>query len=191
MSPLLTIDTTQTGGPGHSTRPKTSPQGEFTCSKISPAMKLASCHLSWNHSGQPGKSFFSQNTHQSITELDKRRLLIAIYEFEISIAGTIWNSFVGRSLSLILVRRKVTALEWITVHAGWWGEVEPGVKTIDFFNSRDYFLEDKVMTHCSCVQCSWLLLATATDPRSRIKTSHWLGVLAADIETHTGLSAGT
>ena len=94
-------------------------------------MKLASCHLSWNHSGQPGKSFFSQNTHQSITELDKRRLLIAIYEFEISIAGTIWNSFVGRSLSLILVRRKVTALEWITVHAGWWGEVEPGVQTID------------------------------------------------------------
>ena len=131
MSPLLTIDTTQTGGPGHSTNPRTSPQGEFTCSKISPAMKLASCHLSWNHSGQPGKSFFSQNTHQSITELDKRRLLIAIYEFEISIAGTIWNSFVGRSLSLILVRRKVTALEWITVHAGWWGEIEPGVKTMD------------------------------------------------------------
>ena len=56
---------------------------------------------------------------------------IAIYKFEISIAGTIWNSFVGRSLSLILVRRKVTALEWITVHAGWWGEIEPAVRTID------------------------------------------------------------
>ena len=39
MSPLLTIDTTQTGGPGHSTRPRTSPQGEFTCSKISLAFK--------------------------------------------------------------------------------------------------------------------------------------------------------
>ena len=107
------------------------------------------------------------------------------YKFEISIAGTIWNSFVGRSLSLILVRRKVTALEWITVHAGWWGEIEPAVKTIQCNNQppkSDLSEEKKLMltVHAFNVHGCSLRPQLTPDP---IKTSHWLGVLAGDMET--------
>ena len=31
----------------------------------------AFCHLSWNHSGQSGKSLLAQYTHQTVTQLDK------------------------------------------------------------------------------------------------------------------------
>ena len=137
MSPLLTIDTTQTGGPGHSTRPKTSPQGEFTCSKISLAFKTVHHGLLLTVDTFPGTTVGSL-ARASSPKIRIRRspswknqnFMLGSWRFEIQLDGTIWNSLVGRSLSLILVRRKVTALEWITVHAGWWGEVEPGANKI-------------------------------------------------------------
>ena len=44
---------------------------------------------------------------------------------------TIWKSLVEVALSRSLVRRKVAALELITVQAGWWAEGEPGGRQVE------------------------------------------------------------
>ena len=130
MSPLRTIDTTQTGGPGASTSPSTSPQGEITCGKLSLTQRVSISSdflpfLEPRWAALPGpllpKCASVDHPADKNTAISWPLLIWSFRAFP-----TIWNSFVGRSLSLILVRRKVTAREWITVHAGWCGEMEPG-----------------------------------------------------------------
>ena len=142
---------------------------------------LRTFYLSWNHGGQPCQGLFSQNAHQSITQLIKIQLLVDLSlfgHFELSLpSGTpLWEDLCPSS---------------------WWGGrwlLESGSPcmpggvarwNLGEGGNRCQRMTVDIATHYSSVPSSWLLTATATDPRSSkdLWVTHTPVGSAADIET--------